>query len=177
MNEHFRPQTGFRIVDVGCGPGNRTDDLPKDCELFGFDPNEGYITDAKRNYVGTFILGDMRRFLDLHGNELEGSVDLIICCGVLHHVSIDEISEILAGSKLLLKEGGRFAAIEPTRLQKQDCFSRFLVNQDRGQNVLMDYEWADQLRRHFSVYEMRVVNRLLRIPYTHALMTGWKARD
>jgi SAM-dependent methyltransferase len=177
MNEHFRPQTGFRIVDVGCGPGNRTDDLPKNCELYGFDTNEGYIADAKRRYSGTFVVGDMRRFLDLYGDQLAGSVDLVLCCGVLHHVSVDEISEIIAGAKMLLKAGGRFAAIEPTCLQKQDYVSRFLVRQDRGQNVFMDYEWSEHLRRHFPKYETKVVNRLLRIPYTHVLMTGWKDSD
>jgi SAM-dependent methyltransferase len=177
MKEHFRPKEGCRIVDVGCGPGTRANELPNDCELYGFDPNEGYIADASRRYAGTFVVGDMRRFLDLYGDQLAGSVDLVICCGVLHHVSTDEVAEIMAGSKMLLKEGGRFAAIEPTRLQKQDYLSRFLVSQDRGQNVLMDYEWSEHLRRHFPKYETKVVNRLLRIPYTHVLMTGWKDSD
>ncbi len=112
--------------------------------------------------------------MEEHGNSLENAVDLVICSGVLHHVSLDEINKILSSAKYLLRDGGRFAALEPTFLEKQDIASRLVVKQDRGKSVFMDYEWTSIMRQHFDNYETKVLNNFLRIPYTHVLLTGIK---
>ena len=174
ISHHYRPKQGDRIVDIGCGPGTLASFLPVSCDLYGFDINPNYISDARRNYTGNFIVGNMGDFLDRYGDTLQGTVDLVICCGVLHHVSIEEIDAILTGSKRLLRKEGRFVAIEPTFLERQDLLSKFFSLRDRGQSIFKDFQWAQHLNRHFEKTEIKVVNNLLRIPYVHVLLTGWK---
>jgi SAM-dependent methyltransferase len=174
LEHHYRPQPGFRIVDIGCGPASIYSLLPNPVDYYGFDPNHRYINHGKKYKLATLMVGNVSDFMRTHGESLAGTVDLVICSGVLHHVSHEEINEILSSSKLLLREGGRFSALEPTFLEKQDLASKFVVKQDRGQSIFMDHEWASILKRHFPNYETWVLNNFLRIPYTHILLTGYK---
>lgn len=175
VEHHYRPKAGYRIVDIGCGPARILKMLPKPVDYYGLDPNQNYIEDAEKNFTGTFFRGDINGFMRRYGDALAHSVDLVICSGVLHHVSRDEIDTILSTSKKLLREGGRFAALEPTFLEKQDWASRTVLRQDRGQSIFMDHEWASIMKAHFPNYEAWVLNNLLRIPYTHILLTGYKS--
>jgi SAM-dependent methyltransferase len=174
MQHHYRPKSGFRIVDIGCGPATILNYLPQPVDYYGFDPNQSYIDDAEKNYSGTFLRGDIDVFMKRYGDTLSNTVDLVICSGVLHHVSRDEIDTILSSSRKLLREGGRFAALEPTFLEKQDWASRAVLRQDRGKSIFMDHEWASIMKTHYPNHETWVLTNLLRIPYTHILLTGYK---
>jgi SAM-dependent methyltransferase len=161
------------VVDVGCGPARLRALLPPDLEYFGFDPNPDYIANARRTTDGTFSVGTMNDFMQAYGEALAGRVDLVTCMGVLHHVSPDEMDEILFTARRLLRPGGRFVALEPVLLAWQDAASRWVVGQDRGTSILDDVEWRELLDRHFPRAQVRVTTHLLRIPYTHALLTAW----
>ena len=169
---HWRVGEGMTVVDVGCGPARLRSEFPEQIRYFGFDPNQNYIETARHRQKGTFHTGGMSDFLDCHGEALAGQVDLVICSGVLHHLLDTQIEEVLKGSCHLLKRGGRFAALEPTKLAKQDACSRWVISKDRGMNLLFDWEWTHLLDRHFPRTKTQVINNLLRIPYTHALLTG-----
>jgi hypothetical protein len=94
--------------------------------------------------------------------------------GVLHHVSGEQMDEILEGAAALLKPNGRFCALEPAFLAKQDFLSTWVLKQDRGTSILFDVEWQRLLAKHFRIGEVQITNNLLRIPYVHALLTAWK---
>ena len=162
------------VLDVGCGPAVLRADLPNDIDYYGFDPSHDYIASAERKHEGTFIAGVMPDFLEIHGEALSGRVDVVLCSGVLHHLTTEQMKDVLAGARQLLKPGGRFAAIEPTFLAKQGILSRWVMNQDRGCNILYDFEWREVLASFFPKAEVKVLTNLIRIPYTHALLTGWK---
>lgn len=172
MDSHYQIKPYDVVVDVGCGPGNFADKLEYPCRLYGFDPSEKYIATAKSRGRGDYFVGGMKEFLAEYGSQLEGQVDVVVSNGVLHHVSPEQIDEILAGAMTLLRPGGRFVALEPVWLEKQDWRSRFVVGLDRGQSIFMDHQWAAIMRRHCPSTEVKVLNSLLRIPYTHVLLTG-----
>ncbi len=173
VSDHIRPAAGMIVVDVGCGPARLRTQLPPDLEYFGFDPNPDYIKTARRTANGTFSVGTIKDFIQANGKALAGRVDLVTCMGVLHHVSSESMDEILTAARCLLRPGGRFVAIEPVFLACQDAASRWVLRQDRGTSILNDVEWRELLDRHFPRAQVRVTTHLLRIPYTHALLTGW----
>lgn len=161
-------------MDVGCGPARLRPQFPEDIQYFGFDPNPDYIEKATEQGGGEFSVGVITDFLKAYQDRLEGKVDLVICSGVLHHLTTEQMNEVMAGADALLKEGGRFAALEPAWLARQDRLSRWVLSQDRGTNILHDFEWRRALESHFSRAEVKVVNRLVRIPYMYGLLSGWK---
>jgi 2-polyprenyl-3-methyl-5-hydroxy-6-metoxy-1,4-benzoquinol methylase len=171
---HIRPESGMTVVDVGCGTGEWRRELPQEVQYFGFDPSASYIHSAQQSHTGSFMAGTIREFLDAHAAELAGKVDLVTCMGVLHHVSGEQMDEILEGAAALLKPNGRFCALEPAFLAKQDFLSTWVLKQDRGTSILFDVEWQRLLAKHFRIGEVQITNNLLRIPYVHALLTAWK---
>ncbi len=168
----WKIRPGMTVVDVGCGPARLRALLPEDIHYFGFDPNPSYIAKAKSSLTGNFTVGVMPDFLEHHGAALLGKVDAVLCSGVLHHLTRDQMAEVLEGGRRLLKPGGRFLAIEPCYLVRQDPWSRWVINRDRGCNILHDHEWRSAFQAHFGQVDVRVANHLLRIPYMHSLITG-----
>ena len=172
LEDHYRlPESGI-VVDVGCGPGALVESVSRGCRYFGFDPNPDYIEKANARGKGAFVCGTMSEFLQVYGAELSGSVDVIVCGGVLHHLTDAQSHELLQGCHSLLKVGGRLACVEPTRLIRQDRLSGLMQSFDRGANIRMDYQWVRLLREHFSEVESRVANNYNWIPWVHILLTA-----
>jgi len=169
----WKVEEGMTVVDVGCGPARLRNLLPKNINYFGFDPNESYIQTARQTATGEFFVGVMPDFLR-EMPSLSGKVDLVICSGVLHHLTVGQMSETLSGVRSLLKEGGRFSALEPTWLVSQDWLSRWVLSQDRGKNIMLDSEWRAEISRFFEYVDIRVANNLIRIPYIYVLISSWK---
>lgn len=174
LDNHWKIEPGMTVLDIGCGPGNLRSDLPADIKYYGFDPNPDYIASAERDYDGTFLSGVMPDFLREHGAKLNGQVDVVLLSCVLHHLTREQMDEVLIGARQLLKNGGRFAILEPCLLAKQGMLSRWIMSQDRGCNILYDFQWREVLAGVFPECEIKVLTNLIRIPYTHAAMTGWK---
>jgi len=114
----------------------------------------------------------MSEFLQQYGEQLKGAVDVIVCCGVLHHLTDAQSHELLQGCHSLLKVGGRLACVEPTRLIYQDRLSSLMQSFDRGANIRLDLEWVRLLQQHFARVESRVANNFNWIPWVHILLTA-----
>lgn len=171
---HYHVPPNAVVVDCGCGPGHFVDFVDRSCCYFGFDPNERYIEAASSRGRGQFMCGTMGDFQQVYGKSLNGHVYVIICNGVLHHLTDDQTREILAGAAALLKPGGRIAACEPAWLEIQDRLSVWCMRKDRGQNIRKDYQWTSLFREYFSRVESKVVNNLNWIPWIHILITGMR---
>jgi SAM-dependent methyltransferase len=166
-------QPGNRIVDVGCGPGDVLRSLPEGVEYWGFDPHESYVAQAREKFGsrGVFHAGRATDFLATYPN-LAGTVDLVLCNGVLHHLSDEDADEVLSIARKLLAPAGRFVALEPCFLVHQSFFSKWVMNRDRGEYVRQEAAWRRLLIRQFPVAETHVATGLIRIPYTHIVLVG-----
>jgi ubiquinone/menaquinone biosynthesis C-methylase UbiE len=161
---------GERVVDIGCGAGAVLDHLPKDSDYLGIDVSEIYIGAARKKYTNaSFYLGTAPDFVSQDNSRLNNT-DLVLCNGLLHHLSDDEAREVLEISKRLLKPGGRLICLEATFLARQARVSKWIVSTDRGQFVRSEHEWKVLISRSFNQWSTHVLTGLLRIPYTHIII-------
>lgn len=172
IREMVRPAIGDKLVDIGCGPAQMLDWLPA-VRYIGFDVSESYIESAKRKYGarGDFLFGNTST---LRGHELLRDIDIVMCCGVLHHLADEEALDLIRFAHEILKPGGRFVALEAAWLSGQGRLSRWIVGQDRGRNVRTDSGYHALAAKHFS--EIKIVPDLhpLRIPYAGVVMECFK---
>jgi len=163
----IRACPGSRLLDVGCGTAQILDYLPEGVDYWGYDINIKYIAAARAKF------GKRGQFTCQLLEESEVieilPFDIVIACGLLHHLDDDTAQNVLHLAKLVLKPGGRFVSIDPVFAEEQNPIARVLVSRDRGRNV-RDAEGYLALARHeFHLVEGKVRHRIW-IPYTHWIM-------
>lgn len=105
---------GETIVDMGCGPAVLiknilTKELLKQINYIGIDISKEMLKLAKKNVpLGTFIQDDMQT-----AKIKQGSADIIISLGALHHS--EDKNKTLHNWFKILKEGGYILLREPTK--------------------------------------------------------------
>jgi len=102
--ELLAPQSGERILDVGCGTGQLTAEIAKrGAQVVGLDNSANMIGQARQNYPGmSFVLGDATSF------HFEEPFDAVFSNAALHWVKqADRAAESIARA---LKPGARFVA-------------------------------------------------------------------
>jgi len=172
LANHFWKLKGKEtVIDIGCGPGIVLEYLPRDIEYFGVDISETYIRMARRRFSarGTFFLGTAKDLVE-HDPSRLNSADLVLCNGLLHHLSEPEALEVLNLSKRLLKPNGRLFCIEAVFLARQTRLSKWFVETDRGRHVRSEQEWKRLIGQVFESYSTSILTGLLRIPYTHIII-------
>ncbi|MFQ5789799.1 MAG: class I SAM-dependent methyltransferase [Acidobacteriota bacterium] len=106
IRERLPASPGRKILDIACGPGAFSDLFTAET-YWGIDINERYIQYARRRYRGTFKVMDARK-LDFE----DASFDDALIFGLLHHLSDEDATAVLAGVARVLKPGGRALIIE-----------------------------------------------------------------
>ena len=161
------PDSGDRVLDIGCGTGAVVPFLPDGLHITAIDISEAYIAAARARHGSraSFRVGDAAD----PAIDLGGGFDVAYAFGVLHHLPDGLAVHLVAGALQRLRPGGRFISIDPTLIAGQSWLSRFLVTNDRGQFIRS----PDQLHSLFGSYEPKIEVRtdLLRIPFAQALMT------
>jgi SAM-dependent methyltransferase len=108
----IRPRAGERCIDLGCGTGAFTARL-KDLglALSGMDISPASIARAQsHNDAIRFLVGDITAT-----GLPEGSFDIVLYSGVLHHFSTHEQRlAVLKEGNRLLAPGGRLFAFDPS---------------------------------------------------------------
>jgi SAM-dependent methyltransferase len=174
IRETVRPVVDDKLVDIGCGPAQMLDWLPA-VRYIGFDVSVSYIESAKRRHGarGQFLVGSTRT---LRGHELLCDADIVMCCGVLHHLNDDEALDVVRFAHEALKSpekmggGGRFVALETAWLPGQSWLSKWMVAQDRGKNVRTEDEYRALAGTYFSEIKIKPDLHPLRIPYAGLVM-------
>ena len=178
LAEHFwQIRSGYKVVDIGCGPGDVLPYLPEGIEYIGFDPSEAYITLATSRFADrpgtTFLRGIAADFAN---DPRFREADVVLCNGVLHHLDDREVEGVLRFAHDILKPGGAFRCLEACFLEHQALLSRWIMGLDRGGNIRGEAAWRDLLRGCFDPFRTEVKTDLLRLPYVHILLEGIKPR-
>ena len=169
--EFLQPQRGDRVLDIGCGSGSVLPYLGE-VTYTGIDPNPSHIEAASAQY------GDHARFVTCSFEALESwpgeAFDLAICIGVFHHVDDRALESLCRIASDRLVPGGRLVAVDPAFVPGQAWIARTLARRDSGQCVREPEGYHAIAARVFPQVETRVCHDLLRVPYTHCILTARK---
>lgn len=170
VSEHFwRAQAGQKVVDIGCGPASTAHLLPAGVKYVGFDISDEYISSARARYASdpdkTFLVGVAEDFVDQLPIQMQDA-DLVIINGLLHHLDDDEALTALKLARVSLAPGGRLICLEACFLISQSPLARWVLKQDRGQNVRTEPEWKALFAKVYEKFDTYILTGLLRIPYT-----------
>jgi ubiquinone/menaquinone biosynthesis C-methylase UbiE len=156
-------KSGQKILDIGCGPANVLSRL-KNITYVGIDSNDRYISLAKKKY------GTKGEFYYLSAGVLPNfeneKFDRILFLGVLHHLSDDEIIQMIPKVKSLLTETGRVITHDPVRLEKQKRVSKILMDFDRGKYIRDQQNYVKFFEEQFAHISTEVRTDSLRVPYS-----------
>lgn len=101
-----------RILDVGCGTGNKTVLLKNAASITSIDLDAGMIEVARKHHAQPHVQYhqmDMRRIAEQFGNNgaEQGPFDAVLCLGnTLVHLPENELTLFLQGVKTVLRDGG-----------------------------------------------------------------------
>lgn len=164
-NEYLRAKPGDRVLDIGCGPAEILCHLPE-VDYLGFDASPKYIEWARKRH------GARGRFLcqDLDNARLEtlgeGSFDLIIAYGLVHHLDDDEALDFFALARSAMRPLGRLITIDGCYASGQSKFVRWLLERDRGKYVRDAEAYRALAHSSFGNVSDRIHHDLYRMPYT-----------
>ena len=165
--DYYRPTPGERVLDIGCGPADILEHLPG-VEYVGFDASPIYIADAQKRF------GGRGSFFCQEVNETTlgqfAGFDLVIACGVLHHLDDAAALRLLEIARAALKPTGRLVTTDGCYVDGQSRIARFLLSRDRGEFVRIREHYAKLAHQVFPHVECHLRHDLLRLPYTHLIM-------
>jgi SAM-dependent methyltransferase len=169
----FRPDE--KIVDAGCGTGSALEFLPA-VNYLGFDPNPDYIRVARSRYGsrGEFFCGDAS---SPRVRELAQGADAFLSLGVLHHLTDQQIGEILGLARACLRPSGRFIFYEPCFSANDDWVGRIFMRLDRGGNIKTDQAWRALLAKYFATVEEHIRRPVYLFRYTIQALIGQNPRQ
>lgn len=143
-----RQKAGDRIIEIGCGPAQILSCL-NDVKYVGYDPNERYIRDARRNYdpeLATLFVG----YFGKKDVVLHQPFDIGLLLGVLHHLDDEEACDLIGLMRSAIKPGGRLVTLDNVLIDRQNPFARKLIEWDRGTHVRTASGYRALIGRHFD---------------------------
>ncbi len=169
--EHFVVADGGRVLDLGCGFGDYAPFYADRSTYLGIDHNESYIETAKRMNASTparFMVADVADPVVAD----HGPFDLVMMSGVLHHLPSDAVRDLASLIRPLISANGRFVAMEPVFDPDQGLTARLTIAADRGRFARDEEGYRTLLETAFSKVDTTIVSGMLRIPYTHVILTA-----
>ncbi len=171
VRDHFVAADGAKVLDLGCGFGDYAPFYAGRCQYVGIDHNESYIEAARSMNAGSpavFIAADVA---DPIVRE-HGPFDLVMMSGVLHHLPSSDVRHLAELIQPLISPTGRFVAMEPVFDPDQRLTARLAIAADRGRFARDEEGYRALLDGSFAHVETSIVSGLLRIPYTHVIVTA-----
>ena len=171
VDQYIRPYPNMTVLDIGCGPAAILAHMPG-VAYWGFDISEPYIEMAKKQFKeqGTFLVKEFEE------NDLNflPRFDVVLLSGVLHHLSDNEVDNLLGLIALALKPDGRVVTVDPAFAPKQNFVAGWLIQHDRGRNVRDANGYRERAMKQFGDVRVEIKHRMW-IPYTHCYMDCRKA--
>ena len=168
IENHVPITPGQKLLDIGCGPADLLDFLPK-VDYTGIDHDADYIAQAKKKYgdKGTFICADVDE-LKLSANE---HFDFIIAAGVLHHLDDAQCLHLFDTLSKVLKPGGRFVSMDGCFIPNQNKISEYFLKKDRGEFVRTQQAYEVLANKGFDNVEVTIDESYFKIPYTSIILS------
>lgn len=170
--ERLGIRPGDRILDMGCGPADILEYLPKDVNYTGLDNNKNYIKSAKKHYKdrGYFFCDDINDDL-LNDNIIEkNSFNIILAFGILHHLPDDQAVRLFELARTFLIKGGKLITFDGCFTREQTLMTKLILKLDRGNFVRTEEEYAELANYHFADVKTEIATKVLHIPYTLSLI-------
>lgn len=166
VDKYIRPTEGAVILDIGCGPADILDFLPK-VRYYGFDSNSKYINDAKRKYGsrGEFFCQELSE-----ANIPEINFDIVLASSVVHHLNDEEAIKLFKLAKKCLKPGGRLVTCDGCRAKDEGLISKIVLSLDRGKFVRERDGYINLARQVFENVEFEERDDLSNIPINGIFM-------
>lgn len=155
-------RAGQRLLDIGCGPGHLTNELPLEVEVVGLDLSTSMVDIARlKRPSGTYLVHDFHNALPA---EL-GRFNTILANGCFDFC--EDLVQVIGNVSAALERGGRFY---------------FTVNERRAELPFHDAPWIDatggltDTRIFFWTFSETVVaiERCGLRPLTYRHAPGWK---
>lgn len=134
-----------RVLDIGCGTGEFSVFFNPDMYT-GIDIEKKYIDYAKKNYKGTFLVGDATE-LAFPG----GSFQKIIIVGMLHHLDDETCGSVLEEVRRVLAPNGTFLLMEDVNRPQNHFLTRLLHRLDNGDFIRTKNSYENLVKKYFSV--------------------------
>ena len=159
----MRPQPGWAVLDIGCGPGTMLRFLPAGVAYHGFDMNERYVAYARRKFGARASFRAAR--VDA-APVLPGGFDVVMANAVLHHLDDNEAAQLVDAAWAQLKPGGFLLTCDNAWVAGQSRVARWLNAWDRGRHVRTPDQYLALARRRFPDVATTLRHDGYRIPYT-----------
>jgi SAM-dependent methyltransferase len=171
VGELMRPQPGWRVLDIGCGPGTMRRFLPAAVDYVGFDINPRYIAYARRRFAGRGQFEAQRVSEAPIGAE---GFDVVMANAILHHLDDTEAAHLVRVAWNQLKPGGFLLTYDNAWVAGQSAAARWLIGRDRGRHVRSPEGYLALVQPHFDRVETTVRHDGYRIPYTLFTMKAFR---
>jgi SAM-dependent methyltransferase len=168
VHTYLRPWEGVRVLDIGCGIATILDYMPRAITYVGVDVSKQYVDLAQARYGerATFYACDVGEL----ATRINESFDLMIVCGLLHHLDDEPAKTLLADVRKLMTSSGRLITVDGSWVQGQSPIAKFLLSQDRGSNIRSPEAYSALARLSFSHVKVHVRHDLLRVPFTFCFL-------
>jgi 2-polyprenyl-3-methyl-5-hydroxy-6-metoxy-1,4-benzoquinol methylase len=162
--------SGAKVIDIGCGPGHILEFLSDDIDYIGFDVDEKYIQQARRDYGHRAQFH--HRIFDHSCLPENGNADVVMLNGVLHHMSDEQVAQCLSTARAALQEGGVIFTLDGCYQKGQSRIAKILLDLDRGQHIRRREEYEALMSASFPNFKTHMANDLSTIPYTFIVLVG-----
>ncbi len=136
------------VLDLGGGTGLVGELLPPNCSYVCLDIEMPKLQGLSASHGGRGLLADSRRI-----PVRSGVVDFLTCHAVTHHLTDEELDQVLLEAARVLKTGGQFlladALWNPSRTP-----SRALWAMDRGSHPRTFEDLSRRLEQRFRVVKL-----------------------
>jgi trans-aconitate methyltransferase len=133
----------------------------------GIDAHEAYIREARERHPSArFECTTIERY---QGDQ--GGFDAAVASGVLHHLDDDAVLLLLRKAHDNLRPGGHLVTLDGCFMPTQSAVVRWLLTNDRGRHVRTPEHYLRLAGTVFPRVRTTIREDLLRIPYTHFIMS------
>lgn len=162
--DYVKAKNGDKILDIGCGPANMLDYLPKTINYTGFDNSISYIKNAKKKFPQknySFFCQNIN-----FAQNFDEKFDIIMANAILHHIDDDEAEKLISFASKNLKNGGKFITLDGCFTSNQSKIKKWLLTNDRGKFVRTKEDYFKLFSNYFTEIKISIREDLYNIPYT-----------